>query len=47
MVNAFRFGMLGSSDISIGTAYVIIVSAVVVLFTTVFYLLDRGIGIRA
>jgi len=47
MVNAFRFGMLGSSDIAIGTAYMIIVTAVVVLFATVFYLLDRGSGIRA
>jgi len=47
MVNAFRFGMLGSSDIGIGTAFTIIVAAVVGLYVTVFVLLRRGTGIRA
>jgi len=47
MVNAFRFGMLGSSDIGIGTAYTIIVAAVIGLYVTVFVLLRRGTGIRA
>ena len=47
MVNAFRYGMLGASDISIGVAYAIIITAVVVLYTTVFVLLSRGTGIRS
>ncbi len=47
MVNAFRYGMLGASDISIGTAYAIIITAVVVLYATVFSLLSRGTGIRS
>jgi len=47
MVNAFRFGMLGTSDIAIGTAYTIIIAALLVLYGTVHYLLRRGTGIRA
>ena len=47
MVNAFRYGMLGRSDISIGTAYVIIVGAFAVLFALALVLLKRGTGIRS
>ena len=46
MVNAFRYGMLGSSDIPIATAYAIIVVAVIVLFALAMVLLKRGVGIR-
>jgi ABC-2 type transport system permease protein len=46
MVNAFRYGMLGSSDIPIGTAYAIIGVALVSLYTIVLFLLNRGTGIR-
>jgi ABC-2 type transport system permease protein len=46
MVNAFRYGMLGSSDIPIGTAYAIIGVSLIVLYSIVVYLLNRGIGIR-
>ncbi|MFL2546562.1 MAG: ABC transporter permease [Candidatus Rariloculaceae bacterium] len=47
MVNAFRYGMLGSSDIPIGMAYTIIGIALVSLYTIVLVLLNRGAGIRA
>jgi ABC-2 type transport system permease protein len=46
MVNAFRYGILGTSDISIGNAYLILVVFVVVLFTGCMVLMNRGIGIR-
>ena len=46
MVNAFRYGILGTSDISIGHAYAILIVFVVVLFTGCMYLMQRGIGIR-
>jgi ABC-2 type transport system permease protein len=46
MVNAFRYGMLGSSDIPIGTAYAIIGVALVSLYAIVVFLLNRGTGIR-
>ncbi|HSG63821.1 MAG TPA: ABC transporter permease [Gammaproteobacteria bacterium] len=47
MVNAFRYGMLGTADVSITVAYAIIVASVVVLYAVVYWLLDRGTGIRA
>ena len=46
MVNAFRYGILGASDISIGYAYLIVIGFVVVLFSVCMTLLNRGIGIR-
>jgi ABC-2 type transport system permease protein len=46
MVNAFRYGILGTSDISIGVAYGILLVFVVVLFTACVQLLNRGVGIR-
>lgn len=46
MVNGFRYGMLGVSDIDIRVAYTIILVFFVVLFTTAMVLLKRGTGIR-
>jgi ABC-2 type transport system permease protein len=46
MVNAFRYGILGTSDINITTAYAILIIFVVVLFVACQQLMHRGIGIR-
>ena len=46
MVNAFRYGILGTSDIGIGQAYAILLVFVVLLFSGCMYLMRRGIGIR-
>jgi ABC-2 type transport system permease protein len=46
MVNAFRYGMLGVSDIDIGRAYAIILTFAVGLFCVCMVLLNKGIGIR-
>lgn len=46
MVNAFRYGILGTSDISISHAYTILVVFVVLLFSASVWLMQRGIGIR-
>jgi ABC-2 type transport system permease protein len=46
MVNAFRYGILGTSDIGIGTAYAILFVFVIGLFTVCLTLLNRGVGIR-
>ncbi len=46
MVNAFRYGILGVSDIGIGYAYLIVGIFVVGLFTLNLMLLNRGVGIR-
>jgi len=47
MVNAFRFGVLGVSDINVAYALVIIIAFIVVLFTYALRLLNRGHGIRS
>jgi len=47
MVNAFRYGMLGVSDINIQTAFAIIIIFNVALFSLCLYLLNKGIGIKS
>lgn len=46
MVNAFRYGILGTSDIDIGVAYSIILLFIVGLFSVSLFLLTKGIGTR-
>ncbi len=46
MVNAFRYGMLGHSDINIYTAYGLIIFFIIALYIANIYLLRKGIGIR-
>lgn len=46
MVNAFRYGILGVSDITLGTAFLVIALFIVALFSASLYLLERGVGIR-
>ncbi|NOZ10447.1 MAG: ABC transporter permease [Gammaproteobacteria bacterium] len=46
MVNAFRYGILGVSDINVGIAFVIIGLFVGILFGVGIYLLHRGVGLR-
>jgi ABC-2 type transport system permease protein len=47
MINAFRHGMLGISDISLYTSYAIIVGFIAALFAFSLHLLHRGTGIRS
>lgn len=46
MVNAFRFGMLGESDIAIIPAFAIIFICIIGLTSFALYLLNKGTGIR-
>ncbi len=46
MVNGFRFGILGISDVPLGRAYLIIGVFVVVLTSICMMLLKRGTGLR-
>ena len=46
MVNAFRYGILGSSDIPIGVAYGIVCAFIALLFGASMLLMHRGTGIR-
>ncbi len=46
MVNAFRYGILGTSDIDITHAYIMLFAFVVLLFSACVSLMNRGVGIR-
>ncbi len=46
MVNAFRFGFLGVSDVHIGLAFALMAAAAAALFATDVILMNRGTGIR-
>jgi len=46
MVNAFRYGLLGVSDIPVGIAFAIIAVFIVVLGAFSLELLRRGVGIK-
>ncbi len=46
MVNGFRYGMIGVSDISIESAFLLIGVFVVVFALTCYYLINHGVGIR-
>lgn len=47
MVNAFRYGLLGVSDVNLGVAYLAIFGFIAGLFWYALYLLNRGYGIRS
>jgi ABC-2 type transport system permease protein len=46
MVNAFRYGILGASDVDIYVAFAIILLLIAGLFLFSLWLLERGVGIR-
>jgi ABC-2 type transport system permease protein len=46
MVNAFRYGFLGVSDVHVGRAFVLMTCAALLLFATCVQLMNRGSGIR-
>ncbi|OOG27662.1 ABC transporter permease [Thioalkalivibrio denitrificans] len=46
MVNAFRYGLLGVTDINLWLSYAIILGFIAALFTFSLYLLNKGHGIR-
>lgn len=46
MVNAFRYGLLGVSDVNLGVAYMAIIGFISVLFWYALSLLNRGYGVR-
>ena len=46
MVNAFRYGFLGTSDVSVPGAFALMIALVIGLFCWALVLLNRGTGIR-
>jgi len=47
MVNTFRYGFLGVSDINVAVAYAIIIGFVLILGFISWYILHKGIGLRS
>jgi len=46
MVNAFRFGFLGVSDVNVYVAFGIMLASAVVLFAVALVFMNRGTGMR-
>jgi ABC-2 type transport system permease protein len=46
MVNAFRYGFLGVSDVNVTQAFVIMLVLAVALFVLALRLMEKGVGIR-
>lgn len=46
MVNAFRYGFLGVSDVSIGLAFAVMLGLISVLFMLALHLVNKGTGLR-
>ncbi|MEZ5487344.1 MAG: ABC transporter permease [Steroidobacteraceae bacterium] len=46
MVSAFRYGVLGTADVHVGTAFGIMALSTVLLFGLAVGLMNRGIGLR-
>jgi ABC-2 type transport system permease protein len=46
MVNAFRYGLLGVSDVGLASAFAIVSLFIAALFAAALILLNRGVGIR-
>jgi ABC-2 type transport system permease protein len=47
MVNAFRYGLLGTSDVPLSVAYALMLAFVVALAALGLWLLKRGVGLRS
>jgi ABC-2 type transport system permease protein len=47
MVNAFRYGLLGASDVPIATAYAVMIAFVIGLSWLGLVLLRKGVGLRS
>lgn len=47
MINAFRYGFLGISDVSLAWSFSVIVAFIVFLYSVVTLLLKKGVGIRS
>jgi ABC-2 type transport system permease protein len=47
MVNAFRYGLLGISDVHLGVAFAVMLGFALVLAGVALTLLERGVGLRS
>jgi ABC-2 type transport system permease protein len=47
MVNAFRYGLLGITDVPMGIAYAVMLAFAVALAAIGLFVLNRGVGLRS
>ena len=47
MVNAFRYGFLGVSDVNLVFAFSVIIGFILVFFSFAMYLINKGTGLRS
>lgn len=46
MINSFRYGFLGVSDVSITSAFMVLIGFIVILYSVVYHLINIGYGLR-
>lgn len=47
MVNAFRWGLLGVSDVNLRVAYAVMIGAAVIPVAFARHLIEKGVGLRS
>lgn len=47
MINGFRYGFLGISDVSVSYTFVVLISFITVLYYIAFSLIEKGVGLRS
>ncbi|WP_419852720.1 ABC transporter permease [Actinobacillus pleuropneumoniae] len=47
MINGFRYGFLGISDVSVSYTFVVLISFITVLYYIAFSLTEKGVGLRS
>lgn len=47
MVNAFRYGFLGVSDVNVATSFSVLAVFIIVLYSIAYYLVSKGKGLRS
>lgn len=47
IVNAFRYGFLGVSDVSITSSFLVLIFFIISLYSAAWYLIKKGIGLKS
>lgn len=47
MINGFRYGFLGSSDVPVGYTFAVLSSFIIVLYYFAYRLIEKGVGLRS
>lgn len=47
MISGFRYGFLGTTDVSIAISLALLIGFIVILYTICYYLVDKGMGLRS